>query len=124
MSDYAALVAQLDVLRDRRPRSLERLYGRRGPTPEQAAAHAEQVREWNRQYRAVQRQLKAVRGMTPLLLVPAVKLWPSGARQSGRGQPDRLDTPDAARAKLQQGACAVVRSEDAERVQSGETQRV
>ena len=60
MSDYAALVAQLDALRDRRPRSLERLYGRRGPTPEQAAAHAEQVREWNRQYRALQKQLKAV----------------------------------------------------------------
>ena len=60
MSDYAALFAQLDVLRDRRPRSLERLYGKRGPTPEQAAAHAEQVRAWNRQYRALQKQLKAV----------------------------------------------------------------
>ena len=60
MSDYAALVMQLDALRARRPRSLERLYGRRGPTPEQAAAHAEQVRAWNRQYRALQKQLKAV----------------------------------------------------------------
>ena len=60
MTDYAALVAQLDALRSRKPRSLERLYGRRGPTPEQAAAHAEQVREWNRQYRALQKQLKAV----------------------------------------------------------------
>ena len=60
MSDYAALVMQLDALRERRPRSLERLYGRRGPTPEQAAAHAEQVRAWNRQYRALQKQLKAV----------------------------------------------------------------
>ena len=57
--------------------------------------------------------------MTPRTLVPAVKLWPSGARQQGRGQPDRLDTPDAARAKLRQGACAVVRSEDAERVRDG-----
>ena len=56
----AAIVRQLDELRERRPRSLERLYGRRGPTPEQAAAHAEQVRAWNRQYRALQKQLKAV----------------------------------------------------------------
>ncbi len=54
--------------------------------------------------------------MTSRTLVPAVRLWPSGARQQGRGQPERLDTPDAARAKLAQGACAVVRSEDAERV--------
>ena len=61
MSDYAALVTQLDALRDRKPRTLEQLYGRRGPTPEQAAAHAEQVREWNRQYRAVQKQLKGAR---------------------------------------------------------------
>ena len=58
--------------------------------------------------------------MTPLVLVPAVKLWPNGAHQQGRGQPQRLDTPDAARAKLAQGACAVVRSEDAERVRDGE----
>ena len=57
--------------------------------------------------------------MTPLTLVPAVKLWPSGAQQQGRGQPQRLDTPDAARAKLQQGACAVVRSEDAEQLNAG-----
>lgn len=54
--------------------------------------------------------------MTSRTLVPAVKLWPDGARQQGRGQPERLDTPDAARAKLAQGAWAVVRSEDAERV--------
>ena len=60
MSDYADITRQLDALRARRPRSLERLYGRRGPTPEQAAAHAEQVRAWNRQYRALQKQLKAV----------------------------------------------------------------
>ena len=61
MSDYAALVMQLDALRARRPRSLERLYGRRGPTPEQRAEHEERVRAWGREYRALQRQLKAVR---------------------------------------------------------------
>ena len=57
--------------------------------------------------------------MTPRTLVPAVKLWPDGKQQQGRGQPQRLDTPDAARAKLQQGACAVVSAEDAERVTAG-----
>ena len=62
--------------------------------------------------------------MTPRTLVPAVRLWPSGARQQGRGQPERLDTPDAARAKLAQGACAVVSKEDAERVRDGEAQHV
>ena len=62
--------------------------------------------------------------MTPRTLVPSVKLWPNGKQQQGRGQPERLDTPDAARAKLQQGAWAVVRSEDAERVGDGETQHV
>lgn len=61
MSDYAALVAQLDALRSRKPRSLERLYGRRGPTPEQRAEHEERVRAWGREYRELQRQLKAVR---------------------------------------------------------------
>lgn len=57
--------------------------------------------------------------MTPLVLVPAVKLWPNGAHQQGRWQPQRLDTPDAARAKLAQGDCAVVSAEDAERVTAG-----
>ena len=59
--------------------------------------------------------------MTPRTLVPAVKLWPSGAQQQGRGQPQRLDTPDAARAKLQQ-VRAAVRKEDAERVRNGKGQ--
>lgn len=53
------VLAELDALRDRRPHSLERLYGRRGPTPEQRAAYEEQVREWNRQYRAAQKRYKA-----------------------------------------------------------------
>ena len=59
MNDYAAIVRQLDELRERRPRSLERLYGRRGPTPAQRAVYEEQVREWSRQYRAAQKRWKA-----------------------------------------------------------------
>ena len=54
--------------------------------------------------------------MTSRTLVPAVKLWPSGARQQGRGQPARLDTPDAARAKLRQGRTVFVAEDDAEAV--------
>ena len=60
MNDYADILRQLDALRARRPRSLERLYGRRGPTPEQRAEHEERVRAWGREYRALQKQLKAV----------------------------------------------------------------
>jgi len=59
MTDYAALVTQLDALRDRKPRTLEQLYGRRGPTPDQRVAHDQQMREWNRQYRAAQKRYAA-----------------------------------------------------------------
>jgi hypothetical protein len=61
MTDRAALIAQLDELRSRKPRSIQRLFGRRGPTPEQRAEYEEQVREWGRAYRAVQKQLKGAR---------------------------------------------------------------
>ena len=59
MNDYAAIVRQLDELRARKPRPLARLFGKRGPTPEQRAAYDEQVREWSRQYRAAQKRWKA-----------------------------------------------------------------
>ena len=52
-------LAELAALRNRRPRSIERLYGKRGPTPEQRAEYDVQVREWNRQYRAAQKRYKA-----------------------------------------------------------------
>lgn len=58
----AALLAQLDELRSRKPHSPERLFGKSGPAPEQRAEYEEQVRSWNRQYRAVQNRLKAVEG--------------------------------------------------------------
>ena len=60
MSEAADALAELDALRDRKPRPLALLYGRRGPTPEERAAYAEQVRAWNRQYRALQKPLKAM----------------------------------------------------------------
>ena len=59
MSAATDALAELEALRDRKPRSLERLFGKRGPTPEQRAAYEEQVREWSRQYRAAQKRWKA-----------------------------------------------------------------
>lgn len=38
-------------LRDRRPRSIEKVYGKQGPTPEQKADHDQRTRDWNREYR-------------------------------------------------------------------------
>ena len=51
---------------------------------------------------------------------PAVLLHPDGRSQRCNVQVVRLDSVDAARAKLAQGACAVVSKEDAERVRDGE----
>ena len=59
MSEASDTLAELAALRDRRPHSIERLYGKRGPTPEQRAEYDAQVREWNRQYRAAQKRWKA-----------------------------------------------------------------
>ncbi len=44
--------ARLTTLRAKKPRPLAKLYGTRGPTPEQKAAHDAQTREWNKAYRA------------------------------------------------------------------------
>jgi len=46
-------------LRKVKPRPLAKLYGKTGPTPEQAAQHAAAMREWNRQYRAAAAANKA-----------------------------------------------------------------
>ena len=50
--------------------------------------------------------------MTPLVLVPAVKLWPNGKTQRCTVQAVRLDTPEQARRKLASGIVAWVRAED------------
>lgn len=39
-------------LRARKPRPLDKLYGKRGPTPEQAAAHKAEMAAWNKEYNA------------------------------------------------------------------------
>ena len=54
----APAARRLDELRGSKPLPLSKLYGKNGPTPEQAVAHAEQMREWNRKYRAAQKSQK------------------------------------------------------------------
>lgn len=44
---------ELAALRSVKPRPLAKLYGSNGPTPEQASAHAEQLKAWARRYRSV-----------------------------------------------------------------------
>ena len=59
--------------------------------------------------------------MTPLTLVPAVAVWPSGRTQPCTVLAVRLDSVESARRKLESGIVAWVRKEDAERVRNGES---
>ncbi len=52
------LTRDMADLRDTKPRPLDKLYGTNGPTPAQADQHAQQMRDWNRQYREVSKQQK------------------------------------------------------------------
>lgn len=54
-SDWANEMARL---RDVKPRPIKKLYGLRGPTPEQAAAHMDAMRTWNSAYRKASRMQK------------------------------------------------------------------
>jgi hypothetical protein len=55
----AEWAAEMSRLRDAKPRPLAKLYGKRGPTSEQAAAWADCMRRWNREYRYATKQQKA-----------------------------------------------------------------
>lgn len=54
----AELVNQMDELRKNKPRPIEKLYGRMGPTEAQAQAWHEAMRKWNREYRKLSKQHK------------------------------------------------------------------
>jgi hypothetical protein len=56
-SDWAMQMAKL---RDFRPRPIAKLYGKRGPTPEQLTAWKEENREWSALYRHAQKMQKKV----------------------------------------------------------------
>ena len=49
----ADIATQMSELRQQKPRPIEKLYGKQGPTPEQLAAHQQSMRSWNRQYNAL-----------------------------------------------------------------------
>ena len=55
-ADYARDIAQLQYVK---PRPLAKLYGTNGPTPDQADAHADQMRDWSRRYRLASKLCKA-----------------------------------------------------------------
>jgi hypothetical protein len=50
---------EMGRLRDEKPRPLDKLYGKAGPTPEQAKAHADAMRKWNSAYRKASAAQKA-----------------------------------------------------------------
>lgn len=54
-SDWAEEMAKL---RSIKPRPIAKLYGLKGPTPEQAATHSEQMKAWNKAYRNASKQQK------------------------------------------------------------------
>jgi phage-related minor tail protein len=49
---------EIVALQKERPRPIAKLYGRRGPTPEQAARYQEETRTWNRAWRGVRAEYK------------------------------------------------------------------
>lgn len=49
---------EMQRLRDVKPRPITKLYGKRGPTPEQLESWTQQMREWNRAYRKASKMQK------------------------------------------------------------------
>lgn len=52
------LMIEIGELRVARPRPIQKLYGLRGPSPEQLAAYKEESKIWNRAYRRAQKAYK------------------------------------------------------------------
>jgi hypothetical protein len=52
------ILRQMADLREIKPLSLARTFGSNGPTPTQRANYDQRVRDWNRQYRALNKQQK------------------------------------------------------------------
>jgi hypothetical protein len=49
----------LEALRQRKPRPIEKLYGERGPTPEQVQEHKKAMTSWNTTYSRVRKAWKS-----------------------------------------------------------------
>ena len=107
----AELAGDLQDLRNVRPRSLDKTYGRNGPTPEQAAQHAEQTRVWDAAYRkasaaqelALERDNAAFRAKQsePVQSTPAVRS-PEADQQAAKADvaERRRKTAEAVRASV------------------------
>ena len=54
----STLMIRIGELRAVRPRPIKKLYGARGPSPEQLAAYKEDEKIWNRAYRCAQKAYK------------------------------------------------------------------
>ena len=54
----SALSRRSSTLQDHRPRPLKKLYGNKGPTPEQLVEYKAYERAWNAEYRAVMKMQK------------------------------------------------------------------
>jgi hypothetical protein len=58
--EHRDLLHQLTELQAKKPRPIDKLYGTRGPTPEQKAKWEEDMRAWNRATGAIRRKLPAL----------------------------------------------------------------
>lgn len=54
----AGWAAEMARLRENKPRPLKNRFGLKGPSPEQATAHAAEERQWNRAYRRAGKEQK------------------------------------------------------------------
>lgn len=50
---------EMSNMRDTKPRPIDKLYGKNGPTPEQATQHAESMKKWNSEFRKASISQKA-----------------------------------------------------------------
>lgn len=117
-ADWANEMARL---RASKPRPIEKMYGSRGPTPEQAAEHEKATREWNSAYRkasseqkkALERDNAEFRRRQAEQADPSppaeAKGEPHGQGLQGRRQEEALNE-QAASAAPQESAAATNRS--------------
>ena len=52
----------MEMIRRTRPHSEAKRFGSRGPSPEQKVAYDEEVRQWNRKYRAASAAWRKLQG--------------------------------------------------------------
>lgn len=53
---HSDILNEMEAMRDRKPRPLAKMFGSKGPTPEQKAKYDADVRAWNRDYSRLRRE--------------------------------------------------------------------